>query len=80
MKLRLLLAVAIIGLVLVEVTHAAARPVSFSDVCIGFTISKKGNDVLIRCPGEPMDRPWMTIKDCKNPVVQRTATTVKISC
>jgi len=76
----MLLAVAIIGLVLVEVTHAAARSVSFYDVCVGFMISKRGNDVLIRCPGAPLDQPWMTIKDCKNPVVQRTATTVQIAC
>jgi hypothetical protein len=58
----------------------AARPVTFCDVCKNYMISKKGDDVYIRCPGEPLDKPWMTFKDCKNPKVTRTATMVTITC
>jgi len=73
------LLVVVVGLVLVEATHAA-RPVTFCDVCPGYMISKKGDDVYIRCPGEPMDKAWMIFKDCKNPKVTRTATMVTITC
>ena len=58
----------------------AAKPITFCGVCPGYMISKKGNDVLIRCPGEPLDKPWMTFKDCKNPKVTRTPTMVTINC
>jgi hypothetical protein len=59
---------------------AAPRPVTFCDVCAGYMISKRGNDVLIRCPGAPIDQPWMTFPNCNNPTVERTPTQVKITC
>ena len=58
---------------------AAIRPVKFADLCPGYTISKRGDDVLIRCPG--MRDPWMTILSCKNPRVTRHSNgDVTIAC
>jgi hypothetical protein len=57
------------------------RPVKFCDVCAGFTVSKKGDDVFIRCPGQPVTSPWMTINTCPDPKVNRTApNNVSITC
>lgn len=67
-------------LAVLTMTVAEASTVTFCDVCAGYTVSKRGNDVLIRCPGQPVDRPWMTFKDCRNPRVTRAAGSLAISC
>lgn len=65
---------------------ADARPVTFCDVCPGYAISKKGNDVLIRCPvpaGSPPGTKgelWLTVQGCQNASVQRSATQVTVTC
>ena len=58
----------------------AARPLTFCDLCAGFTVSKKDNDILIRCPSAPRDQPWLTIKDCKNPRMTQLKDKVTITC
>ena len=55
-----------------------ADSVTFCDVCTGYTVSKRGNDVLIRCPGKT--EPWMTFKNCLNPVAKRNGNSVTIIC
>jgi hypothetical protein len=66
-------------LALVSVAAFAARPVKFADLCPGYTISKRGDDVLIRCPG--LTEPWMTIQKCRNPRVTRHSNgDVTIAC
>jgi hypothetical protein len=58
-----------------------SRPIKFCDVCAGFTVSKRGTDVLIRCPGAPIATPWMTIRECSAPKVDRTQpSNVSITC
>jgi hypothetical protein len=69
------------GLVIVflMVASANAGSVAFCDLCTGFTVSKRGTDVLLRCPGKAT--PWMTIKDCANPKVDRSVPSrVSIAC
>ena len=66
------------GIILMMIPAAAARPVKFCDLCSGYTVSKKGDDVLIRCPG--LKDPWMTIKNCPKPVVKRNGADVTITC
>jgi hypothetical protein len=63
---------------IIGLASAYASPMTFCEVCAGYTISKRGNDVLIRCPG--VKDPWMTFKDCANPVVKRSAANVTITC
>jgi hypothetical protein len=84
---RFVLAVMLFVILAVVTTRAfaGARPLTVCDVCPGYMISKRtnangGTDVLIRCPGAPIAEPWMTFKDCANPVVKRTADKVTITC
>lgn len=64
-----------------QVLGPTPQPIKFCDVCAGFTVSKRGNDVLIRCPGRPLDKPWMTLQNCVNPKVDRTQpSNVSINC
>jgi len=72
---RLLLSSALAALVLPAL---AAAPLRFCDVCAGYTISKRGDDVLIRCPG--VADPWLTIKNCRNPNAQRDGSNLTITC
>ena len=61
--------------------QAATRPVKLCDLCAGYTVSKRGNDVLIRCPG--MAQPWMIVSPCLNPKVVRSGvnnSNVTITC
>lgn len=58
--------------------YAFARPLSITNLCEGFTISQRGNDVLLRCPGDAT--PFMTFKGCTRPVVQRSKYSVTITC
>jgi hypothetical protein len=51
---------------------------SFCKVCVGYTVSKRGDDVLIRCPG--MKDPWMIIVHCLNPKVARSGLDITITC
>lgn len=60
------------------VTRAHAGNVTFCNVCSGYTVSKRGDDVLIRCPG--VREPWMTFTHCLNPIVQRGAGSLTINC
>lgn len=60
------------------IASAEARSVTFADVCSNYTISRRGDDLLIRCPGEK--EPWMTIKECKNPRAKRSGSKVTIFC
>ena len=70
---------AIVALLLaLDATAATSKPLRLCDVCEGFTISKRGDDLLIRCPGKP--EPWMTIKDCKSPRVTRSGNNITINC
>lgn len=66
------------SLLFVAFPALAVAPLKFCDVCSGYTISKRGDDVLIRCPG--MTEPWMIVKSCKKPVVQRSFNNVSITC
>ena len=68
----------VLGMVVATCVHA--RPVTFANLCWGYTLSKRGNDVLVRCPNDPQSTPWLTIVGCGNPTVVRTATMVTISC
>jgi hypothetical protein len=61
----------LILLCLFMVGPAAAGSITF-DVCSGYTVSKKGNDVLVRCPGDPIDTPWLTFVNCLNPIADRS--------
>ena len=70
----------LISLVLLALPAMAAQPVTYCDLCAGYTVSRKGDDVLIRCPGAPRDQPWMTIKDCKNPRMTQRPDRVTITC
>lgn len=47
------------------------QPFRLADVCPGFVIStNRGKaEVYIRCP--PQTDPWITIKECASPTVQR---------
>jgi len=56
----------------------AAPSLSFCMVCVGYTVSKRGDDVLIRCPG--MKDPWMIIVHCLNPKVARSGLDITITC
>lgn len=67
-------------LLLISFSAFAGRPVTFGEVCPGYTISKRGHDLLIRCPGEPRELPWMTIQDCKEPVAKRSGDRLTITC
>lgn len=46
--------------------------------CKGYTISKKGDDVLIRCPGLP--DPWLIFKPCPQPTVVRRDGDFSVYC
>ena len=74
MHLRLTHVVLLVGLLSIAATaaQAARRPLTFSEVCSGYTVSKRGTDVIIRCPGDPTDQPWFTFKNCPRPVVDRS--------
>lgn len=80
----IVLALVIIALALgltMSDARGAGRPLTFGNVCSGYTISKRGDStVLIRCPGDPLDRPWMTIERCRNPRVTRTGDMLTIRC
>lgn len=72
--------------VLLTVMFAGAT-VTFAEVCapVGFAISKKGSDVLIRCndelpvKGKATPAPRMVFTDC-NPVVDRKPERITITC
>jgi hypothetical protein len=49
--------------------HAQGTKLTICDVCAGAQFTKKGNDVIWRCPG--MKEPYMVFKDCLNPKVER---------
>jgi len=70
----------VVALILMALTalDAWARPLKLCDVCDGFTVSKRGDDVLIRCPGQT--EPWMTFKNCKSPRVTRKGNNVTVTC
>lgn len=61
-------------------TAAHAKPITFCNVCTGYTVSQRGDDVLVRCPGEPIEEPWLTFYDCHNPKVTRGAGQLTITC
>jgi len=64
--------------VILYAATAHAAGVTFCDVCSGYTISKRGDDVLIRCPGQK--DPWMTFKNCLNPKAKRVGANLTITC
>lgn len=68
-------------LALALATSAYGGTITFADVCAGYTVSKRGDDVLVRCPGMGYETPWLTVKNCRNPVVDRSVPgRLKISC
>jgi hypothetical protein len=71
----------VVLLALAVILYAAAShagSLSLTNVCTGYTISKRGNDVLVRCPG--MRDPWLTMVNCRNPTVQRAGGNITINC
>lgn len=57
------------------------KPLRVCGLCTGYTISKRGDDVLFRCPSRPY--PWLIVKDCKNPKVVRSGprnSNVSVTC
>lgn len=64
-------------LVLVGVAEAM-NPVRLCGLCTGYTISTRGDDTLIRCPG--LRDPWLTLKNCTKPVATRRNDSVTITC
>ena len=42
---------------------ADPRPLNLVDVCRGFTIERKGDDLEYTCPGAKT--PWLTMRGCK---------------
>jgi len=66
-----------LAVILYAVT-AQAGGVTFCNVCTGYTISKRGDDVLIRCPG--VRDPWMTFKNCKTPKATRVGANLTLTC
>lgn len=69
-------------LILSSESRAATRPlvvVSFDpltlrELCTGYLVSKRGNDTLIRCPGDDFETapPWFLRKGCMLPIVDRS--------
>ena len=84
--LRLVIAFMLVTMVMLVAVRAWAahvgppNPLKFCEVCTGFTLSKRGTDVLIRCPGQPINQPWLTIRECADPKVVRAANNVAITC
>lgn len=71
MKFKAGLIALLVTVLLLYAVTGNARPVKFADLCAGYTISKRGDDVLIRCPGDQHQQPWMTITKCPKPKVTR---------
>lgn len=49
------------------------RSFNMSSICPNYTLStnRSLNEVYLRCP--PATQPWVTIRDCANPKVERSA-------
>lgn len=57
---------------------ALGASISLCNLCANYTVSKRGNDVLIRCPGR-ID-PVFVLTKCANPSVLRSGGQVTITC
>lgn len=81
--LRIVLIALALWLLLWAAMSYAAAPLKFCSVCDGrqFTISKRGDGaVLIRCKGDPWDRPWLVILKCGNPSAKWVGNDLAITC
>lgn len=78
----------LLGLLLVSVALAVAAatgpatvppgPVTFANVCKGFTLKQVGTDLQVWCPGAT--KPWMTYRPCASAKARMVNGTVQITC
>lgn len=69
------------GVTLAQSTAPAVNPpLKIVIPCKGYTISKKDDAVLIRCPGVPVETPFLTFRPCPTPNVVRRANDFSVFC
>ena len=68
----------IVSLTYISIAIAATKNLVLCDVCEGYTLSKKGDDLLIRCPNKT--DPWMILANCKNPIAKKVGNKITITC
>lgn len=67
---------------LVFCTHISLDPsvIPLCDLCPGYTVSKLGDGIVIRCPGDDALKPFWPLKDCRAAQAQKAATTLLLRC
>lgn len=73
-----LLALVLMGAVLLAAWIDAQAVTLTFWICDGYTLSRRGDDVLVRCPNKP--DPVFTFRNCKTPIVKRLPDRIVLTC